>query len=60
MGAVFALASATSDLTTARPEAIATGMRITFGVAAVLIVVGLAIVVGSRALIQRPSSVGVN
>ena len=50
MGAVFALASATIDVTTARPEAVATGMRITFAVAAVLIVVALAIAVGSRAL----------
>ena len=49
MGAVFALASATIDITTARPEAVATGMRITFAVAAVLIVVALAIAVGSRA-----------
>ena len=55
MGAVFALASATTDITTARPEAVATGMRITFAVAAVLIVVALAIAVGSRALATRPS-----
>jgi hypothetical protein len=34
MGAVFALASATTDITTARPEAVASGMRITFSVAA--------------------------
>jgi hypothetical protein len=34
MGAVFALASATTDITTARPEAVARGMRITFAVAA--------------------------
>ena len=47
MGAVFALASATIDITTARPEAVATGMRITFAVAAVLIVVALAIAVGT-------------
>ncbi|MGI5404096.1 MFS transporter [Streptomyces sp. CA-135486] len=50
MGAVFALASATTDVATARPEAVATGMRITFAVAAVLIVVALTIAVGSRAL----------
>jgi MFS family permease len=50
MGAVFALASATSDITTARPDAVATGMRITFAVAATLIVAALAIAVGSRAL----------
>ena len=47
MGAVFALASAATDITTAHPEAIATGMRITFAVAAVLIVVALAIAVGT-------------
>ena len=53
MGAVFALASATTDITTARPEAVATGMRITFAVAAILIVVALAIAVGSRALAKN-------
>jgi EmrB/QacA subfamily drug resistance transporter len=47
MGAVFALASATIDITTAFPEAVATGMRITFAVAAILIVVALAIAVGT-------------
>ena len=47
MGAVFALASATSDVTTAHPEAVATGMRITFAVAVLLIVVALAIAAGS-------------
>jgi len=58
MGAVFALASATIDITTARPDAIATGLRITFAVAAVLIVVALAIAVGSRVLGTRPSLPG--
>jgi EmrB/QacA subfamily drug resistance transporter len=53
MGAVFSLASATTDITTAHPEAVATGMRITFAVAAMLIVVALAIAVGSLA--TRPS-----
>ena len=48
MGAVFAVASGTNDFTTAHPEAVAVGMRITFAVAAVLIVIALAIVVGSR------------
>jgi EmrB/QacA subfamily drug resistance transporter len=48
MGAVFALASATIDVTTAPAAAVATGMRITFAVAAILIVVGLAIALGSR------------
>jgi len=46
MGAVFALASATNDITTAYPEAVATGMRITFAVAEILTVVALTIAVG--------------
>jgi MFS family permease len=55
MGAVFAFASAASDVTTAHPDAIATGMRITFAVAATLIVAALAIALGSRAFAGRPS-----
>jgi EmrB/QacA subfamily drug resistance transporter len=55
MGAVFALASAAVDITTAQPAAVSTGMRITFAVAAMLIVVALAIAVGSRALATRSS-----
>ena len=47
MGAVFALASATTNITMARPDAIAAGMRITFSVAAILIVVALAIAIGA-------------
>ena len=47
LGAVFALAAATIDITTAPPEAVATGMRVTFAVAAILIVVALAIAVGT-------------
>jgi MFS family permease len=43
MGAVFALASAATDIITARPEAVATGMRITFAVAAALIAAALAL-----------------
>ncbi|MCG3116361.1 MAG: MFS transporter [Candidatus Manganitrophus sp. SA1] len=58
MGAVFALASATIDITTARPEAVANGMRITFAVAAILIVVALAIAVGSHVLAKRSSHSG--
>ncbi len=47
MGAVFAFASMTTDITTAHPEAVATGMQITFAVAAILIVFALAIAVGT-------------
>jgi EmrB/QacA subfamily drug resistance transporter len=61
MGAVFALASATADITTARPEAVATGMRITFAVAAVLIVGAIVIALGSyrRTLRDRALAAGV-
>jgi EmrB/QacA subfamily drug resistance transporter len=55
MGAVFAFASAATDITTAPPEAVAGGMRITFAVAAILIVVALAIAAGARALVTRLS-----
>lgn len=53
MGAVFAVASATIDITRARPDAVATGMRITFAVAAILIVAALALAVVGRALARR-------
>jgi MFS family permease len=49
MGAVFALATAAIDITTAPAETVANGMRITFAVAAVLMMVALAI-----ALVSRP------
>jgi EmrB/QacA subfamily drug resistance transporter len=48
MGAVFALASTTTDITSASPDAVATGMRITFAVAAVLMLGALAIASGSQ------------
>jgi MFS family permease len=50
MGAVFALASATTNITTARPEAVATGMRITFAASAILIVLALAIATYAAAM----------
>ena len=53
MGAVFALASATSGITTASPAAVAAGMRITFAVATALIVVALVFAVGAPALAKR-------
>ncbi|MEU7731254.1 MFS transporter [Streptomyces sp. NPDC040724] len=48
MGAVFALASATTDVTTAGPGAVATGMRVTFAVAAVLVLLALAVALAAR------------
>lgn len=48
MGAVFALGAAATDMMTARPEAVAAGMQLTFAVAAVLILVALAIASLSR------------
>ncbi|QJI39443.1 MFS transporter [Pseudomonas sp. ADAK2] len=48
IGAVFAFASAATDLTTAAPEAVASGMCITFSVAAALIGAALVIALASR------------
>lgn len=53
MGIVFALGAATSNMMTARPEAVAAGMRLTFIVAALLIVGALVIALGSGALARR-------
>jgi EmrB/QacA subfamily drug resistance transporter len=43
LGAVFAVASGASDITLADPQAVAAGMRVTFAVAAVMMVLGLVI-----------------
>ena len=56
MGAVFARASATIDITSTRPEAVAIGMRITFAVAGSLIVVALAIAVATYRCTVRSAS----
>lgn len=53
MGAVFALGSATTDVVSAPPEAVAAGMRMTFAVATVLVVVALAVASASHALVRR-------
>jgi len=55
MGAVFALASGTIDITTAPPDAVAIGMRMTFAVAAGLMTGALGIALASRALALRSS-----
>ena len=55
MGAVFAFASGTANVARAHPQAVTTGMQITFVVAAMLIVVAVAIVVASRVLVKRAS-----
>ena len=47
MGAVFAHASATVEISTASPDAIAAGMRVTFAVAAALALIAVAIAIGS-------------
>jgi EmrB/QacA subfamily drug resistance transporter len=52
MGTVFALGSAANRMAT-RPEAVAAGMRLTFAVATVLVVVALAVAFASRALSRR-------
>lgn len=53
MGAVFALASASSDIGTAHPEAVASGMQTTFRVAATLVVVALAMALGAGRRLRR-------
>jgi MFS family permease len=60
MGAVFAFAAAaantTADITTASPAAVASGMRTTFGVAAVLIVAALVIALrAGRDTMRKPA-----
>ncbi|MDF2766494.1 MAG: major facilitator superfamily 1, partial [Rhodospirillales bacterium] len=55
MGAVFALASATMDIANGSPEPVATGMRVTFALGGLLILVALAIAAGSWALGSRVS-----
>nr|WP_244512805.1 MFS transporter [Ensifer sp. LC163] len=49
MGAVFALASAASDIATAPPEAVASGMRVTFAVAAGLILLAIVVALAGQA-----------
>ncbi|HYG12493.1 MAG TPA: hypothetical protein VD835_21340, partial [Pyrinomonadaceae bacterium] len=56
MGTVFALGAATPNMMSAHPKAFAAGMRITFAVAAVLIVFALAIAFVSHALSRRAVS----
>ena len=53
MGAVFAFGSDSHDILQAQPEAIAQGMRLTFAVAAGLIVIALAIGATSRIVSRR-------
>ena len=53
MGAVFAFAAASADITTAQPEAVAAGMRGTFAVAALLMIAALAIALGGRVFAAR-------
>jgi len=50
MGAVFAFASGTPQITGAQPEAVAAGMRITFAAATLLLLMALAAAVGSKVL----------
>lgn len=65
MGAVFAIVSGATDITAASPEAVATGTRVTFAVAALLTVVTLAIAMlirtrlpPGRALLPLPGGAG--
>ncbi len=53
MGAVFAAASGAVNVAAAAPDAVATGMRVTFGAAALLIALALCLAVGHGALASR-------
>lgn len=53
IGAVFALASATTDIGTAQPDTVAKGVQATFAVAAGLVVVALALTLGAGRLLKR-------
>lgn len=53
VGAVFAVGATSSNLLTAEPQAVASGMRTTFLVAAVLVLVALAIALVGQTL-SRP------
>jgi predicted MFS family arabinose efflux permease len=55
MGAVFAVASETTDITTASPGAVSDGMHITFAVAAVLTFIALVAAVGTYRRTTRPT-----
>jgi EmrB/QacA subfamily drug resistance transporter len=55
MGVVFALGAKTSDLTVASPQAVATGMRVAFGLATILIGVGLAMALRNRSIAALPA-----
>ena len=55
MGAVFVLASSTMDLAMDRAMAAEAGMRATFAVAALLMVVALANAASARRLARRPT-----
>ncbi|HTO85464.1 MAG TPA: MFS transporter [Methylomirabilota bacterium] len=58
MGAVFAFGSAAVDIAAAHPEAVAAGMRLTFTLAAMLIVIALVIAAVVRAAGPRRSLPG--
>ncbi len=53
MGAVFALASAAPDTTQASAQAVASGMRVTFALATLMVVLALAITTGGHRLAGR-------
>jgi MFS family permease len=55
MGAVFAMASHAEDIGTAPPESLANGMRMTFAVAAALLLAALAIAQAGRVQAASPA-----
>ncbi|MCE9557859.1 MAG: MFS transporter [Armatimonadetes bacterium] len=58
MGAVFAVASGATEVTAAPPQSVASGMRLTFAVGAVLLVIALAVASWSRNASTNHSRLG--
>lgn len=56
MGAVFSFASGTTEVASAKPEAVAFGMRVTFIVAAFLMTVAVALMLGGMKAARRHSA----
>jgi MFS family permease len=59
MGAVFAFGAGASNISAAHPEAVADGMRITFAVAAVLIMLAIILTLVGKVVSERAASMGV-
>jgi Na+/melibiose symporter-like transporter len=58
MGALFAYAAGTSEVSAASPAAVAAGLRLAFGIVASLLAAALAVAVGAGRLADRRNADG--